>query len=53
MDKQGLKAGECWWQSSNKWSRSKNQHENETELWIEKDGFKTGIRLMITLKNRT
>ena len=42
MDKQGLRAGESWWQNSNR-SKSKKQNENETEIWIGKDGFQTGV----------
>ena len=33
------------------WSRSQKQNENETETWIEIDGFKLGNRLKIRLKN--
>ena len=50
MDKQGLHAEESWWQNS---SISKSKNENETKIWIEKDGFKTGIRFKIRLKNGT
>ena len=32
-------------------SRSKKQNENNTEIQIEKNGFKTGIRFKIRLKN--
>ena len=41
INKQGLQAGESWLQNSNR-SMSKKQNKNETEIWIEKDGFKTG-----------
>ena len=30
---------------------AKKENENETEIWIEKDGFKTGTRLKFRLRN--
>ena len=53
MDKQDLQVGESWWQNSYSTTRfsSKKQNENETEIWIEKDGFKIRIRQNSRPKN--
>ena len=52
-DKQDFKVAESWRQSFNfaTISRSKNINENEAEIWIEKGGFQTRIKLKIWLKN--
>ena len=51
MDQQDLQAGLSWCQNSNSTTRSRSKKQNETGKVIEKDGFKTGIRFRIRLKN--
>ena len=47
MEKQDLQAWEKWWQSSPviQLTRSMSKMQKETDIWIEKDGFKPGSRL--------
>ena len=47
MEKQDLQAWEKWWQSSPvpQLTRSMSKKQKETDIWIEKDGFKPGSRL--------
>ena len=47
MEKQDFQAEEKWWQSSPvlQVTRSMNKKQKETDIWIEKDGFKPGSRL--------
>ena len=46
MEKQDLQVGESRWQnSSSTIIRSRSKKQKETDIWIEKDGFKPGSRL--------
>ena len=46
MKRQDLQAGESWRQnSSSTIIRSRSKKQKETDIWIEKDGFKPGSRL--------
>ena len=46
MENQNIQAGESWWQNfSSTTIRSRNKKQKETDIWIEKDGFKPVSRL--------
>ena len=46
MEKQDLQAGESWRKNSSSTTiRSRSKKQKETDIWIEKDGFKPGSRL--------
>ena len=46
MEKQDLQAGESWWKNSSSTTiRSRSKKQKETDIWIEKDGFKPDSRL--------
>ena len=46
MEKQGFQAGESRWQNSKfKFCNKLDPGTKDTEIWIEKDGFKPSSRL--------
>ena len=47
MEKQDLQAWEKWWQSSSvlQLTGSMSKKQKEIDIWIEKGGFKLGLRL--------